>query len=565
VGGAARLTDRAAAVPSYQYRPFPYVTPPELKGAAPRRWPVVVVGAGPVGLAAAIDLALHDIDVLLLDDNDVVSVGSRSICWSKRTLEILDRLGCGERMVKKGVTWKVGRLYHREREIYSFDLLPETGHKMPAFINLQQYYAEEYLVDRARELEDRIEPRWRNSVVGLQRFADYVRLTIETPDGLYRVEADYVLAADGGKSPIRAMLGLDFTGRIFEERFLITDVVTPVELPNERRFWFEPPFHEGQSALLHRQPDNMYRIDLQLGWDADPELEKQPERVIPRIRAVLGEDTPFEIEWISVYTFQCRRLERFVHGRVIFVGDSAHVVSPFGARGGNGGIQDVDNLVWKLALVLKGEAPRALLETYDEERVHGADENILNSSRSTSFMTPKSAIEREFRDSVLAVAADLPFARRLVNSGRLSVPCSLAGMRLQTPDGGAVEGTMLPGAPCADAPVKRADGRPGWLLEHLGGAFAVLRFGQSEWPADPRGLGNLRPALRLVQVNEQPGATATGEVLGDPEGLARARYDGAPGVTYLIRPDQHVAARFARFDSDAIGRALRRATLREAA
>jgi 3-(3-hydroxy-phenyl)propionate hydroxylase len=216
VGGAARLTDRAAAVPSYQYRPFPYVTPPELKGAAPRRWPVVVVGAGPVGLAAAIDLALHDIDVLLLDDNDVVSVGSRSICWSKRTLEILDRLGCGERMVKKGVTWKVGRLYHREREIYSFDLLPETGHKMPAFINLQQYYAEEYLVDRARELEDRIEPRWRNSVVGLQRFADHVRLTIETPDGLYRVEADYVLAADGGKSPIRAMLGLDFTGRIFE-------------------------------------------------------------------------------------------------------------------------------------------------------------------------------------------------------------------------------------------------------------------------------------------------------------------------------------------------------------
>jgi 3-(3-hydroxy-phenyl)propionate hydroxylase len=565
VGGAARLTDRAAAVPSYRYRPFSYVTPPELKGAAPRRWPVVVVGAGPVGLAAAIDLALHDIDVLLLDDNDVVSVGSRSICWSKRTLEILDRLGCGERMAKKGVTWKVGRLYHREREIYSFDLLPETGHKMPAFINLQQYYAEEYLVDRAGELEDRIELRWRNTVVGLERFADHVRLTIETADGLYRVEADYVLAADGGKSPIRAMLGLDFTGRIFEERFLITDVVTPVELPNERRFWFEPPFHEGQSALLHRQPDNMYRIDLQLGWDADPELEKQPERVIPRVSAVLGAATPFEIEWVSVYTFQCRRLERFVHGRVIFIGDSAHVVSPFGARGGNGGIQDADNLVWKLALVLKGEAPRALLETYDEERVHGADENILNSSRSTSFMTPKSAIECAFRDGVLTLAADLPFARRLVNSGRLSVPCSLAGMRLQTPDGGAVEGPMLPGAPCADAPVKRADGRSGWLLEHLGGAFAILRFGdESEWP-DLHGLDNLRPALRLVQVNELPGATAAGEVLGDPEGLARARYGGGPGVTYLIRPDQHVAARFARFDPDAIGRALRRATLREAA
>src|SRR5690606_10634421 len=290
------------------------------------------------------------------------------------------------------------------------------------------------------------------------------------------------------------------------------------------------------------------------------------ERVIPRIKAVLGENTPFEIEWVSVYTFQCRRLERFVHDRVIFVGDSAHVVSPFGARGGNGGIQDVDNLVWKLALVLRGEAPAALLETYDEERVRGADENILNSSRSTSFMTPKSAIEREFRDGVLALAADLPFARKLVNSGRLSTPCSLAGLRLQTPDDGAVEGPMVPGAPCVDAPVTRPDGRPGWLLEHLGSAFTLLHFGgEGEGPIDLRALGNLRPELRLVHVDGQAAAAAAGGILGDPEGLARTRYGGAPGVTYLIRPDQHVAARFRRYDPGALGRALARATLREAA
>jgi 3-(3-hydroxy-phenyl)propionate hydroxylase len=402
-------------------------------------------------------------------------------------------------------------------------------------------------------------------VVGVERFADHVRLEVDTPDGRYQVEAEYVLAADGCNSAIRRLLGLEFMGRIFEEHFLITDVVTPAELPNERRFWFEPPFHNGQSALLHRQPDNMYRIDLQLGWDADPELEKRPERVVSRVEAVLGQETPFEIEWVSVYTFQCRRLERFVHGRVIFIGDSAHVVSPFGARGGNGGIQDVDNLVWKLALVLEGRAPATLLETYDEERVHGADENLLNSSRSTCFMTPKSAIEREFRDGVLALAADLPFARRLVNSGRLSVPCSLAGMGLQSPDDGAIEGPMVPGAPCADAPITRADGRPGWLLEHLGGAFTVLHFGSDPaGPVDLRTLDNLRPELRVVQVEGDPGATAAAAVLGDPEGLARARYGGAPDVTYLIRPDQHVAARFSRYDPAAIGRALARATLKEA-
>ena len=141
-----------------------------------------------------------------------------------------------------------------------------------------------------------------------------------------------------------------------------------------------------------------------------------------------------------------------MHDRVIFVGDSAHVVSPFGARGGNGGIQDVDNLVWKLALVLKGEAPASAAR--DLRRGAGArgGREHPELGRSTSFMTPKSAIEREFRDGVLALAADLPFARRLVNSGRLSVPCSLAGMRLQTPDDGAIEGPMVPGRP---APTRR--------------------------------------------------------------------------------------------------------------
>ena len=527
-------------MPRYQSPVFPFIRPPELDGRGGRRWPVAIVGAGPVGLAAAIDLALHGIASVVLDESNVVSTGSRAICWSKRTLEVFDRLGIGDRVVAKGVTWKVGRLFHRDREVYAFDLLPEPGHKRPAFVNLQQYYVEEYLVDRAREFPDLIDLRFMSRVTGVGQERDHAWVDVETPEGSYRLTADYLVACDGVRSTVRRGLGLDFVGRAFEERFLITDVEMAADFPSERWFWFEPPFHDGQSALLHKQPDNIYRIDLQLGPDADPEVERQPERVIPRIKAMVG-DRAFEVDWISVYSFQCRRLERFVHDRVIFAGDSAHIVSPFGARGGNGGIQDVDNLCWKLAAVLKGTAPSSLIESYNTERVHGADENILNSARATSFMTPKSPTERLFRDEVLALAGAYPFARQLVNSGRLSRPCSLVGFELGTADDSDIGGVMVPGAPCLDAPIRSADGTDGWLLDHLGGAFVALGFGPL--PPLPEGVRGL----------------VVGTDLSDPQGLVAARYGGAPGVVYLIRPDQHVAARLRNPTSAAIADAFHRA------
>ena len=535
-------------MPRYQYAPFAYQKPPELDGAKPSGAPVIIVGAGPVGLAAAIDCALHGVRCIVLDDNNVVSIGSRAICWSKRTLEIFDRLGVGERMVEKGVTWKVGRLFHRDREVWSFDLLPEAGHKMPAFINLQQYYAEQYLVERAADFPDLIELRWNNKVTGLERRDDGVTVEIETPDGAYSLEADWLIACDGARSPLRTMMGLDFEGRIFEERFLIADVEMKADFPSERWFWFEPTFHPGQSALLHKQPDDIYRIDLQLGWDADPEEEKKPENVIPRIEKVLGH-SHFELDWVSVYTFQCRRLARFVHGRVVFAGDSAHIVSPFGARGGNGGIQDTDNLIWKLAAVLRGEAPESLIETYDEERTHGADENILNSARATSFMTPKSEMEKVFREAVLDLAGDHDFARRLVNSGRLSRPCSLAGMPLQTPSSEAAD--ITPGEAMPDAPVANGSAENGWLLSHFGGRFAVMAVDADLPTGMPDGVG------QVSVTSDASRRTNDGSVLFDVEGLVAARY--GRGHVYLVRPDQHVAARFRDPTADEISAALERA------
>jgi len=534
-------------------RCFAYTTPPELRGAGGRVYPVVIVGAGPVGLAAAIDLALHGIHCIVLDDNDVVSIGSRAICWSKRTLEIFDRLGVGERMLAKGVTWQVGRVYHRDQELYCFNLLPERGHKMPAFINLQQYYVEEYLVERAAELEGLIELRWKNRFLGLELRDESVAVEVDTPDGPYRLETRWLLAADGARSAVRNALGLEFKGEEFEEKFLIADVRTATDYPSDRRFWFQPTFDPSESVLVHRQPDDVFRIDFQLGWDADVDAEREPARVSERVHHVLGREARLEVQWCSIYTFRCARLGRFVHGRVLFAGDSAHVVSPFGARGGNGGIQDVDNLCWKLALVAQGRAPRALLESYNLERVHGSDENIRHSRRTTRFMTPKTVAERQLRDAVLALARDFPFARTLVNSGRLSRPCSLECFAGTVASGNGVAGPMAPGMPCTDAPVMFSGQRSGWLLEALGGDFTIVTFAVHAADAARRQAelraGGVRLPLRVIVPAAAAGTAENMEsVLCDVQGLAGERYGGGPGVTYLIRPDQHVAARFAIFD-----------------
>jgi 3-(3-hydroxy-phenyl)propionate hydroxylase len=549
---------------TYRYPKFEYVRPPEQRENRPGRYPLVVVGAGPVGLAAAIDMAQYDVPVVLLDDDDTVSIGSRGVCYAKRALEILDRLGVGEACVAKGVSWNVGRTFFREEEVYNFNLLPQPDHKRPGMINLQQYYLEEFMIRRARELPN-IDLRFKNRVVSVAPRADGVALQVETPDGIYALETDWLIVADGAKSSIRKMLNLEVEGKIFMDRFLIADVVMKADFPAERWFWFDPPFHPGQSVLLHRQADNVWRIDFQLGWQADPEEAKKPENVIPRIRAMLGDEREFELEWVSVYTFQCRRMEKFRHGRVLFVGDAAHQVSPFGARGANSGIQDTDNLCWKLKLVMDGKAPAALLDSYSEERVYAADENIMNSTRSTDFITPKSKVSLTFRNAVLTLAREHAFARALVNSGRLSVPSFLVDSSLNTPDSAAFAGDMVPGAPLDDAPVRIA-GKEGWLLDQLGNRFVALLYlddpakvGPGETATAAR-LAKADIPVELMLVSAKEGPAGALRVLEDYTGRFVERYDAEPGTVYLIRPDQHVAGRWRACDAERIEEALARAT-----
>ncbi len=550
----------AAAKAKQARETYDFVKPEAIDSGEVLHYPVVIVGGGPVGLASAIDLAGHGIPSLILERSNTVSDGSRAICWAKRTLDICDRLGTGERMLNKGVTWNIGKVYvGDDREpVYTFDLLPDKEQKMPGFINLQQFYTEEYFIEKIDSL-DLAEIRWQNEVIAVDNEPDKVTVTVKTPAGIYKVTCEYLIAADGHRSAIRGLLGLAFEGRIFEDSFLIADVRMKADFPAERRFWFDPPFNRGQTSLMHRQPDDVWRLDFQLGWHIDRDEAMKPENVDKKVRAFIGPDVDFEYEWVSIYTFACLKMNKFVHNRVIFAGDAAHLVSPFGARGANGGLQDEDNLIWKIAFVLKGLAPRELIDTYDDERIHGANENVRNSSRSTDFMTPKSKVSTAFRDACLELARDVEFARSFVNSGRLSVPCVLDASPLNTADVDEFTPKQRPGTSCVDAPVRK-DGRAAWLLESLGWKFTGLYFAaEGETFRNARELSDSAIPIQVVTV--QPGdGRGNPEVVVDKKGLVFKHYDGKPGTFYLIRPDQHVAGRWRTFVADKVKRAALKAT-----
>jgi 3-(3-hydroxy-phenyl)propionate hydroxylase len=207
------------------------------------------------------------------------------------------------------------------------------------------------------------------------------------------------------------MLGLAFDGSALDERFLAADLALEEPFPPERQAWFDPPGHPGRTLLLHPQPDAMLRAELSLGPEPDPDTDRRPEVAARRLASVLGE-RPFRLVSASVYAFHARRLARLVHGRVIFAGDSAHTLPPFGARGANGGLADAASL----APCLAGAGD---LGDYDCTRTRAADENLAAAAEAAAFLSPRSRGARALRDEALSLAAVTGQARAMVNAGRL--------------------------------------------------------------------------------------------------------------------------------------------------
>ena len=385
-------------------------------------WPVVVVGGGPVGLIMAMSLAKQNIKTLLIDKKTDYCSGSRAICFSQKTLEIFEDLGVLSEILKKGESWSLSHTIFREENVATLNYDDSrSDENLPSYINLQQYYLEEYLRSHLKDF-DVLHALWGCEFINVEQKNEINHLTVRHDNEFYKIQSSYVIAADGVYSSVRQKLGLEFTGKVFEEKFLVADVKFESDRPSERTFWFNPKFNPGKTALMLKQPDNIWRIDFQLGWDADVEAEKDPVNFEKRIKALLGRNIPIEIVWISVYTFQSRRLEKFRHGNIFFVGDAAHQFSPFGARGAKSGIQDADTLSQKLGLVLNKAADLGLIDTYHDERAEAADINIRHTTRSLNFISPRTKMSKTFRDAVLSLSKNSPSLRKFINSGRLYSP-----------------------------------------------------------------------------------------------------------------------------------------------
>jgi 3-(3-hydroxy-phenyl)propionate hydroxylase len=502
----------------------------------PAEVPVFICGGGPVGLALAALLARHGVRSLVAEADEGVCSGSRAICVSRRSQEILAWAGAGAAMAAKALPWTGGVSFWRDVEVLRFEMPSEPTQRFAPMVNIQQYHVESFLHDALATAPDLAQVAFNTRVTGVTQDADGVTAQLETPHGTRTVRARYLAACDGGRSTVRELLGLQLEGMQYEGRYVIVDIEQATARPVERLAWFDPPSNPGSTILMHRQPDDVWRIDYQLRDDEDGAEALKPENILPRVAShlrMIGETAPWRLLWASMYNAKCLTLPDYRHGRVFFAGDAAHLVPIFGVRGLNSGLDDAGNLAWKLARVLEGEAGDALLDTYPVERVHAARENIAYGAKSTEFMAPPDFAFRLMREATLRLAVDEPLVRPLINP-RQSAPIAYVGSALN----GDTEGEWLhdAAAPGLPAPEALLEGPHGdfHLTQAFGRHFVALVFADG---ALPEALAEL--AGQGVAVLHIPPEADALRQAGNRYGLPM----GAEGLV-LVRPDGYVAGRW---------------------
>lgn len=525
----------------------------------PSRVPVLIVGGGPVGLTLAALLARYGIASLTLEADDGYCSGSRAICISRRSQEILAWTGADAALTATGLPWTGGRSYYRDREVLRFDMPHDPLQRFAPMVNIQQYFVEEYAHQAMLRQPGQAALQWSARAVAVTPQADGARVEAEIDGQRHAIQADWLVACDGGRSSVREALGLKLEGMQYEGRYVIVDIEQASSRPVERLAWFDPPSNPGSTLLMHRQPGNVWRVDYQIRDDEDAAEAVKPENVLPRVQShldMIGETAPWKPLWISLYSAKCLTLERYRHGRVLFAGDAAHLVPIFGVRGLNSGLDDAGNLAWKLAWVLRGQARPGLLDSYSDERVHATRQNLAYGAKSTEFMAPPDYGFGLMREAALRLALTDERVRPLINP-RQSAPIAYDGSPLNLADGAPGQSAgAAPGQPAPDLLLADADAAPCYLSACFGRGFVLLA--SAPGAAQAQCLQALADAtltapepLRLLPVGG-----AAPHAWEDPHGHLRDRFGARSGSVYLLRPDGYVLGRWDQPDEFVLRAAL---------
>ncbi|QWG20376.1 FAD-dependent monooxygenase [Bradyrhizobium sediminis] len=542
----------------FHYPTFPARRAPELDGLAARH-PVAIVGAGPIGMTAALVLARYGIRSVLLDRKDTFNDGSRAICIARPSMHILERIGAVKPFVEKALGWRYGRSYYRGEQIFRLEMPQPPGEKYLPMYNLQQQYIEKFLHDAVAAC-DLVDMRWQSEVADVECRNDGVSLRVASPAGDYRLEADYVLAADGARSPVRSRLGLRLKGENYEGKYVIADIRMDHDFPTERRAFFEPSGNPGGTVLIHKQPDDIWRVDYQLREGESEEEALREENIRARVGAILkdiGHDKPWELEWWSIYSANTLCLDDYRHGRVFFIGDAAHIVPIFGVRGLNNGLADADNLGWKLAAVLKGEADEKLLDSYSPERRGATLDVFANATKSTRFMTPPTRGWRLAREAALSLSLRHEFPRGLANPRQMQ-PYTYSESPLTPYASRDADFAAGPASGSASPNARLTDGS--FLLDRAGDGLTAILFGDGAANTEQAGLldqlGKLDRRFIALRI-QPPGLAATADAIADGDGEIARLFNARPGTLYLLRPDLHIAGRWKTIAADEVLRTAR--------